>query len=72
MSGRALTKPFNGRPLRILAASVQQWKYAIRSAYADALTAHLFTRHAYSIDTNVYDDDSQELGRARTDDADRF
>ena len=59
MSGRALTKPFNRRPLKILAASVQQWKCATRSAYADALTAHLLTRHAYSIDTYVYDDDTQ-------------
>ena len=65
MSGRALTKPFNGRPLKILAASVQQWKCTVRSTYADALTAYLFTRHAYSIDTNVYDDDTQELAVRR-------
>lgn len=61
MSGRALTKPFNRRPLKVLTASVQQWECAIRSACADAMTAQLFTRHAYSIDTNVYDDDTQEL-----------
>ena len=61
MSGRALIKPLNGRPLKILAASVQQWECAMLSAHTDALAAHLFTRHAYSIDTNVYDDDTQEL-----------
>lgn len=61
MSGRALTNPFNGGPLKILAASVQQWKCPIRSAYADVLAAHLLTRHAYSIDTNVYDDDLRSL-----------
>lgn len=65
MSGRTLTKSCSGRPLKILAVSVQQWNCAIRSIYADALTAHLFTRHAYSIDTNVYDDDTQELAVRR-------
>lgn len=35
MSGRVLTKPFSGRPLKALTASVQQWKSAIHTAYAD-------------------------------------
>ena len=61
MSGRTLTKPFNRRPLKVLTASVQQWECATRSACANALIAQLFTRHAYSINTNVYDDETQEL-----------
>ena len=61
MSGRVLTIAFNRRPLKALAASVQQRKCAFHSVFADILTARLFTRHAYSINTNVYANDTQEL-----------
>ena len=42
MSVRLLTKPFNGRPLKALAASVQQWKCVIHSAYADVFDSSPF------------------------------
>ena len=42
MSRRALSKPFNRRPLKALAASVQQWKRVILSAYADVFDSSPF------------------------------